>query len=149
MLMIASGYEDGNDATALWSDPEFKLGFIIHHLSPGKSAPYPFAAPHGAGVRRFLLRLFQADAKADRARFRRHVDAVHGGQQLRLFNAHYDEYGFQPMLVFDGEGRFVAAVLRPAKHPSGIEIRAFLRRLLRAIRATRGRRFRAGAARRR
>ena len=57
-------------------------------------------------------------------------DAVHGGQQLRLFNAHYDEYGFQPIVVFDGEGRFVTAVLRPAKRPSGKEIRAFLRRLL-------------------
>ena len=62
-------------------------------------------------------------------------DAVHGGQQLRLFNAYYDEYGFQPIIVFDGEGRFVAAVLRPAKRPKGAEIRAFLRRLLRAIRA--------------
>ena len=62
-------------------------------------------------------------------------DAVHGGQQLRLFNAHYDEYGFQPIVVFDGEGRFVTAVLRPAKRPGGKEIRAFLRRLLRAIRA--------------
>ena len=40
-------------------------------------------------------------------------DAVHGGQQLRQFNAHYDEYGFQPIVVFDGEGRFVAAVLLP------------------------------------
>ena len=62
-------------------------------------------------------------------------DAVHGGQQLRLFNAHYDEYGFQPSVVFDGEGRFVTAVLRPAKRPSGKEIKPFLRRLLRAIRA--------------
>ena len=62
-------------------------------------------------------------------------DAVHGGQQLRLFNAHYDEYGFQPIVVFDGEGRFVTAVLRPAKRPKGTEIRALLRRLLRAIRA--------------
>ena len=61
-------------------------------------------------------------------------DAVHGGQQLRLFNAHYDEYGFQPIVVFDGEGRFVTAVLRPAKRPSS-EIKSFLRRLLRAIRA--------------
>ena len=41
-------------------------------------------------------------------------DAAHGGQQLRLFNAHYDEYGFQPIVVFDGEGRFITAVLRPA-----------------------------------
>jgi hypothetical protein len=62
-------------------------------------------------------------------------DAVHGGQQLRLFNAHYDDHGFQPMVVFDGAGRFVAATLRPAKRPSGKEARAFLRRLLRAIRA--------------
>src|SRR5438132_12456290 len=61
-------------------------------------------------------------------------DAVHGSQQLRLFNAHYDEYGFQPIVVFDGEGRFITAVLRPAKRPGGKEIRAFLRRLLRAIR---------------
>jgi Transposase DDE domain group 1 len=52
-----------------------------------------------------------------------------------LFNAHYDEYGFQPIVVFDGGGRFIAAVLRPAKRPKGTEICSFLRRLLRAIRA--------------
>jgi hypothetical protein len=62
-------------------------------------------------------------------------DAVHGGQQLSLFNAHYDEYGFQPIVVFDGAGRFVTSVLRPAKRPSGKEIKPFLRRLLRAVRA--------------
>ena len=62
-------------------------------------------------------------------------DAVHGGQQLRLFNAHYDEYGFQPIVVFDGDGRFVTAMLRPAKRPSGAEIHKLLRRVLRAIRA--------------
>ena len=37
------------------------------------------------------------------------------GQQLRLFNGHYDEYGFQQIVVFDGEGRFVTAVLRPRR----------------------------------
>lgn len=62
-------------------------------------------------------------------------DAVHGGQQLRLFNAHYDEYGFQPIVVFDSDGRFVTAMLRPAKRPKGVEIVKFLRRLLRAVRA--------------
>jgi hypothetical protein len=40
-------------------------------------------------------------------------DAVHGRQQLRLFNAHYDEYGFQPIVVFDGAARFITAVLAP------------------------------------
>jgi hypothetical protein len=62
-------------------------------------------------------------------------DAVHGGQQLRLFNAYYDEYGFQPIVVFDGDGRPVAAMLRPARRPTGAEARAFLRRLVREIRS--------------
>jgi len=59
---------------------------------------------------------------------------VHGGQQLRLFNAYYDDYGFQPIVVFDAEGRFVTALLRPGKRPSGVEIRSFVRRLVGAIR---------------
>ena len=41
----------------------------------------------------------------------------------------------QTELVFDGEGGFVTAVLRPAKRPSGKEIKPLLRRLLGAIRA--------------
>ena len=63
-------------------------------------------------------------------------DRVHGAQQLRLFNAYHDDYGFQPIVVFDGEGRFVSASLRPGKRPGGKEIRAFVRRLVGAIRAT-------------
>ena len=59
---------------------------------------------------------------------------MHSGQQLRLSNAHDDDYGFQPIVVFDGAGRFVAAVLRPARRPKGREIAAHLRRLIREIR---------------
>jgi hypothetical protein len=61
-------------------------------------------------------------------------DAVHGGQQLRLFNAHHYEYGFQPIVVFDSDGRMIAAVLRPASRPSGKQIVRWLHRLLTAIR---------------
>jgi hypothetical protein len=61
-------------------------------------------------------------------------DTVHGCQQLRLFNAYYDEYGFQPIVVFDGEGRLVGAVLRPARRPTGKEAAAHIRRLIRSIR---------------
>jgi len=68
---------------------------------------------------------------------------VHGGQQLRLFNAHHDEYGFQPIVVFDGDGRMIAAVLRPASRPSGKQVEPrgspgivrWLHRLITAIRA--------------
>jgi hypothetical protein len=59
-------------------------------------------------------------------------DRVHGGQQLRLFN---DDYGFQPIVVLDAEGRFVTALLRPGKRPRGVEIRGFVRRLIGALRS--------------
>jgi hypothetical protein len=52
-----------------------------------------------------------------------------------LFNAFHDDYGFQPIFVFDGKGRFVTAMLRPGKRPSGHEIRGFVRRLVGTIRA--------------
>ena len=62
-------------------------------------------------------------------------DVVHGHQQLSLFNAHYDERCFLPIHVYDTEkSRPVAVVLRPGKTPSGVEVRAHLRRLVRRIR---------------
>ena len=63
------------------------------------------------------------------------VDVVHGRQQLSLFNAHYDEHCFLPIHVYDTEhSRPVAVILRPGKTPSGLEVRAHLRRLVRRIR---------------
>ena len=63
-------------------------------------------------------------------------DVVHGHQQLSLFNAHYDERCFLPIHVYDTErSRPVAVVLRPGKTPSGVEVRAHVRRLVRRIRA--------------
>lgn len=53
---------------------------------------------------------------------------------MRLFNAYCDAYGFQPVVVFDGDGRPVAAMLRPAKRLTGAEARNVLRRLVREIR---------------
>jgi hypothetical protein len=63
------------------------------------------------------------------------VDVVHSHQQLVLFNAHYDERCFLPIHVYDmATSRPVAAVLlRPGKIPSGIVVRAHLRRLVRRI----------------
>ena len=146
MLMIAAGYEDGNDATSLRSDPVFKMAQGIapsgRHLA---SQPTISRLENMADVRALLRMgrtMVDLYCNAFRQVPRRIVldiddtfDAVHGGQQLRLFNAHHDEYGFQPVVVFEGEGRFVAAVLRPARRPKGVEIRGHLRRLVRAIRS--------------
>ena len=42
-------------------------------------------------------------------------DTVHGGQQLAFFNAHYDEYIFQPIHIFEAAtGKPVLSLLRPA-----------------------------------
>ncbi len=62
-------------------------------------------------------------------------DIAHGHQQLSLFNAHYDERCFLPIHIYDTEkSRPVAMILRPGKTPSGVEVRAHLRRLVRHIR---------------
>jgi Transposase DDE domain group 1 len=62
-------------------------------------------------------------------------DVVHGHQQLSLFNAHNDERCFLPIHIYDTErSRPVAIILRAGKMPSGVEVRAHLRRLVRHIR---------------
>jgi hypothetical protein len=62
-------------------------------------------------------------------------DAVHGAQQLALFNAHYDAYCFQPIHVFEAtSGKPVLSLLRPGKRPSGKEAAGILRHLIDRIR---------------
>src|SRR5271157_138555 len=146
LLMIAAGYEDGNDASTLRSDPMFKLA--LDRLPSGAElcSQSTVSRLENLPDRRALLRLGRALVEQYCGSFRAvpkrivldsddTFDRVHGGQQLRLFNAYYDDYGFQPIVVFDGEGRFVTALLRPGKRPSGVEIRRFVRRLIGTIRA--------------
>jgi hypothetical protein len=146
MLMIAAGYEDGNDADTLRGDPMFKLA--LDRLPSGEElcSQSTISRLENLPDLRALLRLGRALVEQYCGSFRSvpkrivldiddTFDRVHGGQQLRLFNAYYDDYGFQPIVVFDGEGRFVTALLRPGKRPSGVEIRGFVRRLVGAIRS--------------
>lgn len=146
LLMIAAGYEDGNDANTLRSDPMFKMALDLAPSERELCSQPTISRLENLPDARALLRMGRAMIDLYCESFHKvpdriildiddTFDAVHGGQQLRLFNAHYDEYGFQPIVVFDGEGRFLTAVLRPAKRPGGKEIKAFLRRLLRAIRS--------------
>jgi Transposase DDE domain group 1 len=146
LLMIAAGYEDGNDASSLRTDPMFKMALDLAPSDRELCSQPTISRLENLPDPRTLLRMGRAMTDLYCESFKKAprrivldiddtFDAVHGGQQLRLFNAHYDEYGFQPIVVFDGEGRFVTCVLRPAKRPGGKEIKAFLRRLLRAIRS--------------
>jgi Transposase DDE domain group 1 len=145
MLMIAAGYEDGNDADTLRRDPMFKLALDRLPSDDELCSQSTISRLENLPDVRALLRLGRALIEQYCASFRQvpqriildvddTFDRVHGEQQLRLFNAYHDDYGFQPIVVFDGEGRFVTALLRPGKRPGGHEIRAFLRRLIGAIR---------------
>jgi hypothetical protein len=112
LLMIAAGYEDGNDADRLRRDPMFKLAMgrlpgdgdllAADHLALREPAGCACPAAHGARHGRPLLPQLPPSAAPHRVGRRTSgspgiddtFDTVHGGQQLRLFNAHYDEYGF-------------------------------------------------------
>jgi len=146
LLMIAAGYEDGNDATGLRLDPMFKMALDQLPSGDDLCSQPTISRLENLPDTRSLLRMgrmlvdlfcnsFRQVPKRITLDWDDTFDAVHGGQQLRLFNAHHDEYGFQPIVVFDGEGRFVTAVLRPAQRPKCTEIRAHLRRVVRQIRS--------------
>ena len=113
LLMIAAGYEDGNDADSLRRDPVFKLALDRLPDGAGLCSQSTISRLENLPDVRALLRMGRAMVDLYCAGFRQvpkrivldiddTFDAVHGGQQLRLFNAHYDEYGFQPIVVFDG-----------------------------------------------
>ncbi|WP_287849888.1 IS1380 family transposase, partial [Acidiphilium sp.] len=146
MLMIAAGYEDGNDADRLRNDPMFKLAMERLPEAGDLCSQATISRTENLPGPRALLRMGLAMVEHYCASFRTipnrvvldiddTFDAAHGAQQLCLFNAHHDEYGFQPIVVFDGDGRMLAAVLRPACRPKGSQIVKWLRRLIDAIRS--------------
>ena len=146
IMMIAAGYEDGNDADSLRHDPSFKIALergpetgaaLCSQPTISRMENQPDARAlirMSAEMVRFYCQSFPCAPGRIVLDIDDTFDAVHGNQQLRLFNAFYDEYGFQPIVVFDGDGRLVGALLRPARRPKGAESAAHIRRLIRQIR---------------
>ncbi len=147
IFAIACGYEDGNDLDHLRGDPAFKLACgrlpdTERDLCSQPTVSRLENAPRLHEAIRLSYALvdmwmdsYQQAPRAVTLDIDDTVDVVHGRQQLSLFNAHYDEHCFLPIHVYDTErSRPVAVILRPGKTPSGIEVRAHLRRLVRHIR---------------
>lgn len=146
IMMIAAGYEDGNDATALRHDPSFRIALERGpETGPALCSQPTISRMENLPDARALIRMGREMVRFYCQSFARApsrivldiddtFDAVHGHQQLRLFNAFYDEFGFQPIVVFDGEGRLVGTLLRPARRPKGAESAAHIRRLIQEIR---------------
>ena len=147
IFAIACGYEDGNDLDRLRNDPAFKLACgRLPDTDRDLCSQPTLSRLENAPCLREAIRLSYALVDLWMDSYERApstvtldiddtVDVVHGRQQLSLFNAHYDEHCFLPIHVYDTErGGPVAVVLRPGKTPSGVEVRAHLRRLVRHIR---------------
>ena len=144
---IACGYEDADDLDILRGDPAFKLACGRLPESGADLCSQPTLSRfENAPSLKDAIRLTYALVDQWIASYEREpasvildiddtCDVVHGHQQLSLFNAHYDERCFLPIHVYDTErSRPVAVVLRPGKTPSGVEVRAHLRRLVRHVR---------------
>jgi hypothetical protein len=147
ILAIACGYEDADDLDHLRTDPAFKLACGRLPDSGEDLCSQPTVSRwENAPTLREVVRMTYAMVDLYCASYARPpaavtldlddtCDVVHGHQQLSLFNAHYGERCFLPILVYDtATARPVAVLLRPGKTPSGAEIRGHLRRLVRRIR---------------
>ncbi len=147
MFAIAAGYEDANDCTSLRDDPVFKMA-IGHAPESGEplcSQP-TMSRLENAPSRTEIARMMGAMVDLFCASWNRApvsiildiddtFDAVHGKQQLSLFNAHYDERCFLPIHIYEGRsGKPVVMILREGRTPTGVEVRTILRHVIARIR---------------
>lgn len=148
MFAIAAGYEDGDDCDALRDDPVFKLAAGRAPASGARLCSQPTMsrlenAPSRIALGRMLAAMVDLFCDSWASVPRAIVldiddtwDEAHGRQQLSLFNAHYDGYGFLPIHIYEAtSGKPVATILRPGKTPGGAEVRTILKHVVRRIRA--------------
>ena len=144
IFAISCGYEDADDLDFLRADPAFKLacGRLPDTGRDLCSQPTLSRLENAPSLKDAIrlsyalvdqwMDLYDREPASVTLDIDDTCDVVHGHQQLSLFNAHYDERCFLPIHVYDTDkSRPVAVVLRPGKTPSGVEVRAHLRRLTR------------------
>lgn len=148
VYQTACGYADGNDANSLRHDPVFKLAAERAPLDADNAlASGPTFSRLENGVsRKDIYRLAQAFVDAFIASYAtppavivldmdHSEDRTHGQQELAFYNHHYGSHCSLPLFLFEGlSGKFITAVLRPGKRPTGRENAAILQRVVRRLR---------------
>jgi hypothetical protein len=147
VLAIAAGYEDGDDLDALRHDPAFKMalgkapGAVVGLASQPTCSRWENTPDIRSLIRmgREMVDIYCASHDAPPDAITLDIDdtfdTAHGQQQLTFWNGFHGERGYAPIHVYEtGTGRPVAFILRPARTPSGKEIAAHVRRLIRRIR---------------
>src|SRR6266581_1126034 len=145
---LAAGYPDGNDCDALRSDPAFKMTVGRLPESGADLCSQPTISrlenlPGATALKRMMAAMVELFCDSFEEVPRRILldiddteDRVHGGQQLALFNAHYDSRCFLPIHIYEATtGKPVAVILRPGKTPDGAEVALVLRHVIGHIRA--------------
>lgn len=148
IFQTASGYADGNGANTLRRDPMFKLAVGRAPLSEGNelaSGP-TLSRPENSVSRQDIYRLAKCFVGAFVAGYAKAPavivpgmdhsgDATHGQQELAFYHHHYGHHCYLPLFLFEGlSGKFITAVLRPGKRPTGKGNAAIIKRVLRLLR---------------
>src|SRR4051812_16557919 len=147
-LLIAAGYPDANDCDALRRDPAFKMAVGRLPESGADLCSQPTISrlenlPGATALKRMMAAMVDLFCDSFDQVPRRILldiddteDRVHGGQQLSLWNAHYDSRCFLPIHIYEATtGKPVAVILRPGKTPDGTEVALILRHVIGRIRA--------------
>ena len=151
---IACGYEDGNDAARIASDPVMKTLAGRDPFGDDLASQPSISRFERSATRKDLFRMsmsfmrtvVQAQLRGREGWAKRiTIDldqtpaATHGGQQLTFFNGHYDTYCYIPLVAaisFAGEPDqyVVTSVLRPGNAPDKRGAISILSRLLPLLR---------------
>ncbi len=150
IYLIAQGYADQNDASALRHDPVLKLSVGRTPSEAPLASQSTLSRLENQVTRADLVRLGQVfldqfvvrcgqDPKWITLDFDPFADECHGAQQLCLFNGHYDAYCYLPLYLCgrsDGRRPYViGALLRDGRAAPTEGAVALLRRVVKALRA--------------
>lgn len=151
VFAIGCGYADCNDAARLAADPIHKMLVGRDPIDGDSLASQPTLSRFENSVSRtvlFRMAMMLGEVVIENQRRRRHGkakritieldptdDPTHGGQQLSLFNGHYDTWCYLPVagfLKFDDEPEqhLFTVVLRPGKAPATLGALGILHRVL-------------------
>lgn len=146
VFQIACGYEDADDADTLRTDPAMKMACEQLPEDRALASQPTLSRLENAVTRTDLYRIGEALVESFIDSYRTPPvailldiddtsDTTHGHQQLALFNAHYGEFCYLPIHIYEGHsGKLITTILRPGKRPSGKEIVSILKRVVRKIR---------------
>ena len=143
---ICAGYEDCNDAKTMRRDPALKAACDRDPDQGADLASQPTLSrfENEVGPKSCYLlaeKLFESYLQRHKQRPSRLIldldttdDPLHGQQELRYFSAYYDEYVYQPLLIFDQDGDLIASVLQPGKSQGTRPAVAVLKRIIHRLR---------------